>query len=125
VKLPMTLTSIQSKLILRGWYHKEYGIRDHLVDDPMNEIPSLAFNVHDDLEPVSPRYESMARYVANQILKHTGMDYKSFTSLPRDQVEKWHEICEKFNKTESDGIDAIQAEQERATRAAEAAQARR
>lgn len=102
------LGSIESQILYRGLYDKEYGIFDNVPrkgDDGEEydaiEMPLVALHWSEDSSQDNPLYESFRAFVRYDIQKY--MTYKDLMSLPRNMYEYVIKTC-KEKAAEDDKI---------------------
>ena len=109
------LGSIESQLIYRGLYDKEYGIFDNVPRKDENgeehdaiEMPLVAMHWSEDSSQDNPLYESFRAFVRYDIQKY--MTFKDLMSLPRNMYEYVIKTC-KEKAAEDDKIGASSSAQ--------------
>lgn len=81
-------------------YDIHYGIFNHGVYE---NRPFSLIEMHEQerFDTVNPLYELMQKYAEKNVLKYFGMSFDRFVQMPRDEVMKMFEICEKLNNEEA------------------------
>jgi hypothetical protein len=92
--------SVETKLMLLENYDIHFGIFDHNL---YKDRPYSLIEMHEAerFDLVNPLYEIIERFAQKEVVKHFGLSLTEFLELPRDEVLKIFEICDKIHEADN------------------------
>jgi hypothetical protein len=100
------IDSLSAQLMLRESYEQMYGLFDHNRFSKAMPLAVVSMHPKENSSEYSPLYRMAYKYDQHDILKLTGLNYKEFLDLPREQCELWFKIAREKAIKEKPLVDA-------------------